>query len=716
MIITIKANGDIVNIKPEVFYQGSTEANKIYLIAPLSINSVVELNFTLPNLHEIKNILMTPSTKISDNLNTWVLDIPASITQRIGLVKMDIIIRVNDNIITVNRTQFEVKRGAKIELPEEPEINVYEQIVQALAQINADYINKVNISYTDTENDIEQGVINNANGLKLVKTVGDVTVTFEVTENGVEIDGIDVKEQVLNAVATANEAKSIAENAENVALGIDAKASEALSNSEYSVEIADEAKAIALSVEQAKVFDTFADMETWLKDEANKEKHSVGLELLIKDNDVPDYWISAVLETTNASGYYYEIEATESKFPNADQISDEETVNKWSTTGEKEKVSKIVINGDGSKALLNDGTYGEVGTVDTVNNVLPDENKNITITADNISDTSTTNKFATAEELAQIATNTGDITDLQDGKVDKEFSSDYAFTEGLVFTWKSDTNTYRVGDGTTTSGNGYTGTATEIIIPKFFDDGVHGIAPVVEIGSDAFENCTSLTSITIPNSVTSIGNFAFENCSSLTAITIPNSATSIGNCAFRYCTSLTSIAIPNSVESIGSYAFRYCTSLTYVRILGITPPTLWTDAFTNTNNCPIYVPYASLTAYKTATNWSAYADRIYPIPEGKWISEDLAQVATTQSYTATLSASGWTGSSAPYSKEITVTGILATDEPTFEINFNGVYDDELIARSNLGLVYKYVTSANTITFYSDAIPTADIPLTIKVVR
>ena len=101
---------------------------------------------------------------------------------------------------------------------------------------------------------------------------------------------------------------------------------------------------------------------------------------------------------------------------------------------------------------------------------------------------------------------------------------------------------------------------------------------------------------------------------------------------------------------------------------------------------------------------------------GKWISEDLAQVATTQSYTATLSASGWTGSSAPYSKEITVTGILATDEPTFEINFNGVYDDELIARSNLGLVYKYVTSANTITFYSDAIPTADIPLTIKVVR
>ena len=89
---------------------------------------------------------------------------------------------------------------------------------------------------------------------------------------------------------------------------------------------------------------------------------------------------------------------------------------------------------------------------------------------------------------------------------------------------------------------------------------------VTEIGYYAFANCTSLTSVTIPDSVTSIGSSAFEGCPSLTSITIPDSVTSIGNSAFYKCTSLTSITIPNSVTSIGNHAFCYCTSLTSVTI------------------------------------------------------------------------------------------------------------------------------------------------------
>jgi uncharacterized repeat protein (TIGR02543 family) len=69
------------------------------------------------------------------------------------------------------------------------------------------------------------------------------------------------------------------------------------------------------------------------------------------------------------------------------------------------------------------------------------------------------------------------------------------------------------------------------------------------------------TSYIIPNSVTSIGNSAFSSCTSLTSITIPNSVTSIGNYAFSSCTSLTSIAIPNSVTSISDEAFSGCTGL-----------------------------------------------------------------------------------------------------------------------------------------------------------
>ena len=86
------------------------------------------------------------------------------------------------------------------------------------------------------------------------------------------------------------------------------------------------------------------------------------------------------------------------------------------------------------------------------------------------------------------------------------------------------------------------------------------------IGSYAFSNCRSLTSVVIPDSVTSIGSSAFENCQSLTSVTIPDSVTSIGEYTFSYCTSLTSVTIPDSVTSIGNDAFRYCSSLTSVTI------------------------------------------------------------------------------------------------------------------------------------------------------
>ena len=90
--------------------------------------------------------------------------------------------------------------------------------------------------------------------------------------------------------------------------------------------------------------------------------------------------------------------------------------------------------------------------------------------------------------------------------------------------------------------------------------------PVTGIGNFAFYDCYSLTSVTIPDSVTSIESNAFESCGSLTSVTIPNSVSSIGDEAFLFCTSLTNVTIPNSVTSIGEDAFSYCTSLTSVTI------------------------------------------------------------------------------------------------------------------------------------------------------
>ena len=77
-----------------------------------------------------------------------------------------------------------------------------------------------------------------------------------------------------------------------------------------------------------------------------------------------------------------------------------------------------------------------------------------------------------------------------------------------------------------------------------------------------------MTSITIPDSVTSIGNAAFASCSGLTSITIPDSVTSIGYNAFYKCSGLTSISIPDSVTSIGYNAFCNCSGLTSIKFNG----------------------------------------------------------------------------------------------------------------------------------------------------
>lgn len=150
---------------------------------------------------------------------------------------------------------------------------------------------------------------------------------------------------------------------------------------------------------------------------------------------------------------------------------------------------------------------------------------------------------------------------------------------------------------------------------------------VTYIAPMAFYTFSGLTEVSIPNSVTTIGINAFTVCKSLHTIALPNSLKQLGDSAFKECTNLESVVIPSSVTEIRDEAFNYCTSLTAITCLATTPPTMvgtkriideqvvtTYSQFEYTNNCPIYVPATSVNAYKSATGWDVYTNRIQAIP------------------------------------------------------------------------------------------------------
>lgn len=207
-------------------------------------------------------------------------------------------------------------------------------------------------------------------------------------------------------------------------------------------------------------------------------------------------------------------------------------------------------------------------------------------------------------------------------------------TSKLIDLIEGDLTSIDVPNGTTKiSVNAFYGlrSLTSITIPN----------SVTSIDSMAFQSCTGLTSITIPDSVTSIGGYAFHGCTSLTSLTIGSGLTTIPNQCFYNCSSLTTMTIPNTVTAIQTEAFYNANSLTSLTIgsgvtsigssafgnttsaqrpnititcLPTTPPTIESNTLPSSSKITaIYVPSASVAAYKAATNWSNYSSKIQPI-------------------------------------------------------------------------------------------------------
>ncbi|WP_449016437.1 leucine-rich repeat domain-containing protein [Prevotella sp.] len=131
---------------------------------------------------------------------------------------------------------------------------------------------------------------------------------------------------------------------------------------------------------------------------------------------------------------------------------------------------------------------------------------------------------------------------------------------------------------------------------------------VTTIGHEAFSGCTNLQKVNIGNSVIAIGDNAFMGCSSLTSVTIGNSVTTIGHEAFSGCTNLQKVNIGNSVKTIGRDAFDNCTSITQISSEAVVPPTCNLNVFADINKskCKLIVPKNSLDAYKRAPQWKDF--------------------------------------------------------------------------------------------------------------
>ena len=132
-------------------------------------------------------------------------------------------------------------------------------------------------------------------------------------------------------------------------------------------------------------------------------------------------------------------------------------------------------------------------------------------------------------------------------------------------------------DGVKATGIGYNAFANcDSLVSVTIPEGIKEIY-------NSFSGCTALTSVTLPNSMTTIGPYSFQDCANLNNLTIPDNVTSIGNYAFSRCSSLTSLFIPNSVTSMGYNAFQGCSNLTTLS-LGNGLTTISSSAFYSCKN------------------------------------------------------------------------------------------------------------------------------------
>ena len=186
---------------------------------------------------------------------------------------------------------------------------------------------------------------------------------------------------------------------------------------------------------------------------------------------------------------------------------------------------------------------------------------------------------------------------------------------------------------------------------------------VMTIRSNAFTGCTALTSITFPGSLTAIGEGVFSNCTGLTSLVIPNTILTIGARAFYGCSGLKSVILSSKLSDIGDRAFYDCNNLTTVTALGIRPANIAANVFPRRTSQTLYVPKGRKSAYENADYWWQFKN-IYEIDE-----IDMTNLMVNPNFTDY--EEGWTREAAEGGN--VVAGGLA-DNPCYEAWNNANFD------------------------------------------
>ena len=154
-------------------------------------------------------------------------------------------------------------------------------------------------------------------------------------------------------------------------------------------------------------------------------------------------------------------------------------------------------------------------------------------------------------------------------------------------------------------------------------------ATVTTFTTSAFENCTALAQINLPNSLTDMANRTFYGCTSLKEVTLPDGVTQLMGYNFTNCSALEKVTLPEGITYIGSGAFKNCSALTELTVWAITPPTLRSDAFTGvSSSLVVKVPAEGLPAYQTADIWQDFS--LQGNGQAPFVVENLKYRVTSQ--------------------------------------------------------------------------------------